>query len=179
MRFDVVETVRHGPEQVFLAHRDRLADTIVYLDDVERVECRSSTRHAGGAVEQVHLWYGSPSVLPLLVRPFVPPHLLQWRQRTWWDPVERMARWEIDVPGLGTVIESAGTNRYEAHDGGWTRLVIGGDFHFRPERLEALERSLPPAAGPMVEKIAVGLVVPMVQRTGAAVSRFLDASTRR
>jgi hypothetical protein len=173
VRFDVVETVRHPPELVFRTHRDQLPETMALLEEVERVECREQTRHANGETEQVHLWYGSPKVLPVLLRPFVPAHLLQWRQRTWWDPVARVARWEIDVPGLGGAVESRGTNRYEAHDGAWTRLAVEGELRFRPERLEGLDRAMPPGTAPMVEQVAVGLIVPMVKRTGTAVSRFL------
>jgi hypothetical protein len=174
VRFDVVETVSHPPDLVFRTHRDRLPETAAFLDEVERVECRSTTEHASGVVEQVHLWFGSPRVLPVLLRPFVPAHLLRWRQRTLWDPVARVARWEIDVPGLGTAVESRGTNQYAlAPDGRWTRLAIEGELSFRPERLEGLEKAVPPGTAPMVEKAAVSLIVPMVQRTGAAVSRVL------
>jgi hypothetical protein len=165
---------------VFRTHRDRLAETMALLDEVERIETRSQTQHASGLLEQVHLWHGSPKVLPALIRPMVPPHLLQWRQRTWWDPVAHVARWQIDVPGLGEAVESTGTNTYElVSKGERTKITIAGEFHFRPERFEALARAMPPGTAPVVERVLVSLVVPLVKRSGSAVAKFLDEEGRR
>jgi hypothetical protein len=178
MRFDVVETMEHALDKVFSTHRDRLAETIVFLDDVERVECRSEVRHASGVVEQIYLWHGSPSVLPLLVRGMVPPNLLQWRQRTLWDEAGRLATWEITVPGLGNAVESRGTNRYEPFGSG-TRILIDGDFQFRPGEVEGLAKAVPAAAVPMIEQVVVKMIVPLVKRSGAAVARLLQQDQRR
>ena len=178
MRFDVAEIVAHPLELVFSTHRDRLADTVVFLDDVEKVECRSQVRHASGVLEQVHLWQGSPSVLPLLIRSMVPAHMLQWRQRTLWEPIARTATWEISVPGLGTAVESKGVNRYEAAGTG-TRITIEGEFHFRPERVEGLSKAIPPAAVPMIEQVVLRMIVPLVKRSGSAVSRLLEQEAGR
>jgi hypothetical protein len=178
MRFDVAETLAHPLDLVFSTHRDRLVETVPFLEEVERLECQSIVRHASGTVEQVHLWHGSPKVLPLLLRALVPAHLLQWRQHTFWDPAERVARWEIAVPGLGTAVESSGTNTYAAAGAG-TRITIDGSFAFHPDRVEGLSQAIPASAVPIVERVVVGMIVPMVKRTGAAVAQLLDQPPRR
>lgn len=178
MRFEVDDTVAHPLELVVRTHRDRLAETMALLEEVERVETRSEVRHASGAVEQVHLWRGSARVLPVLLRPVVPPDLLQWRQRTFWDAEGREARWEIEVPGLAGAVESAGTNRYEVHGRG-TRISVAGEFHFRPERIEGLAKAVPPGTVPLVERVMASLIVPLVKRSGSAVARFLDQDQGR
>lgn len=172
MRFDVVEQTKHPRPRVFAAHKDRLLDIAPLLGDVERVELRSRTTHADGREEQLHWWTGSPSVLPAIVRPMVPPNLLQWRQRTLWNRVTWTADWEIDVPGLGGSVEASGRNVYLDSDGR-CRIEIGGDFAFRPDRVKELS-AVPSAVVPMVEKVVVGLIVPLVQRTGLAVATWLD-----
>ena len=177
MRFDHAETVPHPLDRVFAAQRDALVEAVRSLEEVERVELRSESRRADGAVEQVHVWTGSPKVLPALVRPMVPAHLLQWRQRTLWDPAHHTGTWVIDVPGLGEAVDARGVNRYAAVPGG-TRCTVEGDFSFRPDRLAEL-RTVPPAAVPLVERVVVSLVVPLVGKTAAAVSRYLDAARDR
>lgn len=177
MRFDVVEDTRHPRAVVFSAHKDRLIEIVPLLEDVDKVELRGRTLHADGREEQVHLWYGSPSVVPALVRPMVPAHLLQWRQKTVWDRRSWTATWEIDVPGLGGTVEASGRNVYVEADGR-CRIEVTGDFAFRPDRVKELA-AVPSSVVPMVEKVVVGLIVPLVQRTGVAVSRFLDEDEAR
>jgi hypothetical protein len=149
---------------------------VKYLDDVQSVELRSRAQHAGGREEQVHLWVGAPSALPAFVRPFVPPQLLTWKQKTLWDPFSWTATWEIDVLALGPAIEARGTNRYH-EDGSGCVIEIEGDFSFRPGEVPQLAQ-VPASAVPMVEKAVVAMIVPLVKRTGAAVARFLDEQGR-
>ena len=172
MRFEVTETTPHARSVVFAAHRDRLPEIARYLDEVERVELRSHSRHAGGREEQTHLWVGTSQALPPLVRSFVPAALLQWKQRTIWEPWSHTATWEIDVLALGPAIEARGKNVY-LEDGTGCRIGIEGEFLFRPEKVPQLA-AVPPSAVPMVEKAVVALIVPLVKRSGAAVARFLD-----
>ncbi|MEQ1567077.1 MAG: hypothetical protein ABMA64_15670 [Myxococcota bacterium] len=172
MRFSVRDTSRFAREVVFAAHRDEIERIAGELPDVQRVEIRGRTRRADGWEEQTTLWVGSPSVLPLLLRPVVPPQMLQWRQVTRWDPVAWVAQWTIDVPGLGPAIEAAGENRYLAEGDGCT-IAIDGDFAFRPDRVPALD-AIPKAAVPVVEKAVVAMIVPMIERTGAAVRQYLE-----
>lgn len=172
MRFEVREDTRYPRSTVFAAHRDHLEDIIEFLPDVEKVELRSRSRHAGGREEHTHWWTGSPSSLPALLRPMVPPSLLQWRQITLWDPHTWTARWSIEVPGMKEAIVAQGVNRYVEEKGG-CRIEIDGDFEFHPERIPQLS-SIPSTAVPMVEKAVVSLIVPMIQRTGSAVAKWLD-----
>lgn len=176
MRFEVREQAKYPRSVVFAAHRDHLEDIVRYVADVERVELRSRSRHAGGREQQTHLWTGSPSALPVLLRPMVPSSMLTWQQVTTWDPATWTATWQIDVPGLGAAISANGTNVY-AEDGGACRIDIDGDFSFHPERVPQLQ-SIPTAMVPMIEKVVVGMIVPMIERTGSAVAKYLDAAPR-
>jgi hypothetical protein len=183
LRFDLTDTVPHPLALVFAAQRDLLPDAVRSLEEVERVELRSQTKRADGTIEQVHLWTGSPKVLPVLFRAVIPAHLLQWRQRTVWNSEDHTGTWEIEVPGLGRAVAASGVNRYTAVPAGKgvpesTRCEVAGEFWFRPDQLDGLQH-VPASAIPMVEKVVVSLVVPLVGKTAAAVSRFLTESQRR
>lgn len=172
MRFEVEDHARFPRATVFAAHRDRLEDIVKFLPDVERVELRGRERHAGGKEVQHHHWTGSPAALPVLIRPLVPPALLQWRQVTTWDGANWRADWSIDVPGLGEAIAASGRHLY-LEDGQHCRMELEGDFSFRPDRVPQLKQ-VPAAAVPMIEGVVVKIIVPMIQRTGEAVAKFLE-----
>lgn len=172
MQFEVQEQTRHPRSTVFAAHRDRIEDIARHLPDVEKIEIRSRSRHADGREVQIQLWTGSPSALPVMIRPLVPPALLQWRQETTWDPNAWTADWDIEVPGLGPAIVARGRHLYTDAPAG-CRIELQGDFEFHPERVPQLAQ-VPAAAVPLVEKAVVRLIVPMIRRTGSAVAAFLD-----
>lgn len=177
MQFAVRETTHHPRSVVFAAHRDRLPEIVKHLEEVEKVELRSRSVHAGGREEQTHLWTGTSAALPPFVRPFVPAHLLAWKQKTIWEPYTWTATWEIEVLALGPAIEARGTNRY-LEDGSGCAIEIEGDFAFRPDKVPQLAQ-IPANTVPMVEKAVVALIVPLVKRSGAAVARFLDEEVSR
>ncbi len=160
---------------VYRTHRDHLEAVVEHLDAVRRVELRSRAVHADGRLEQLYRWHGTKAALPVLVRPFVPEHLLVWEQRTTWNDEATTAEWSIEVPGLGPAIDCRGTNTYHEAAGG-SRIDISGAFAFRPERVDQLS-TIPASAVPMVERMVVSLVVPLVQQSGNAVADYLRATS--
>ncbi|MEZ4238967.1 MAG: DUF2505 family protein [Myxococcota bacterium] len=172
MHFDLNHVTRHPRDLVFATHRDHIEALAAYLPDVERIEVRGRSRHADGREVQTQWWVGSTSALPLLLRPMVPAHLLQWQQTTTWDPAAWTASWEIEVPGLGAAVSARGKHTYERDPAG-CRIALEGDFAFRPDRVPQLAQ-VPAAAIPVVERAVVSIVLPMIERTGEAVGRYLD-----
>lgn len=172
MDFSDVERSPYPRPRVFAAHRDELASVVADLPEVRRVELRSHAVQASGAIEQLHHWFGTHAALPLLVRPFVREDLLAWTQRTVWDEGRWCADWTIEVPGVGQAVECTGRHVYE-DDGGGTRIAVTGSFTFDPARSSQLA-SVPESAVPMVEKMVVSLIVPMIKRSGHAVSQYLS-----
>jgi len=171
--FSHTERTNYDRGLVFRTHRDDLHAVVPHLDAVRRVELRSTATHATGQLEQLHRWYGTKAALPVIARPFVAEELLVWQQRTVWDEDELVARWEIEVPGFGASIECGGTNTYLATRRG-SRIEVAGGFSFHPERVAEMSQ-VPASAVPMVERIVVSLVVPLIKQSGAAVVRYLEA----
>lgn len=172
MEFSDDERSPYPREHVYAAHRDELEAVVAGLAEVRRVELRSRAVQADGSIEQMHHWFGSPSALPLLVRPFVREDLLVWTQSTVWTQTEWRARWVIEVPGVGDAVSCRGEHAYE-EDGVGTRISVRGSFEFDPTRSSTLA-SVPASAVPMVERMVVSLIVPMIKRSGAAVSDYLS-----
>lgn len=172
MDFSHSERTVYPRPLVFRTHRDDLQAVVEHLDAVRRVEQRSHAAHADGQLEQVHRWYGTKAALPIYVRPFVPENLLVWTQRTLWNQERWVAEWQIEVPGLGESIDCRGTNTYHEDRRG-SRIDVAGSFSFRPQRVEEMAQ-IPQSAVPMVERVVVSLVVPLIKQSGAAVVHYLE-----
>ena len=172
MEFSHRERTGYRPSLVFRTHRDELSAVVAHLDAVRRVELISRTEHATGRLELLHRWLGTKAALPLIARPFVPEEVLVWLQRTTWDESTLSAAWQIEVPGFGESIDCRGTNRYHETPGG-SRIDIAGTFVFQPDRVEEMA-GVPSSTVPIVERMVVSLVVPLIERSGAAVARYLE-----
>ncbi len=172
MQFDVRDVVPWSRSTVFETHRDQLQGIAAYIESVERVDQRSRTRDAGGRVEQIHDWHGRTSVLPAMIRSFVPTEMLQWRETTVWCPHTWTATWTI-ATGLGPAVEAHGKNAYIEIDGRCA-IEIEGAFGFHPDKVPQLA-AVPASAAPMIEQFVVKLIVPMIKQSGEAVSAYLDA----
>lgn len=171
MRFALVEALPFSAERVFEAARDDLPRIVPYLSDVDGVELCSDSVDEGGARVQVHRWTGAMRSLPLLIRPFLRPELLRWEQTTRWGAL--VAEWTVRVPALGAAVSARGVSRYVAKDATSCAVDIEGDVDFRPAEGSPLA-GVPASASPTVERAVVGLVVPLIGRTTAAVGRYLD-----
>lgn len=172
MDFNVTETARYPRERVFRAHRDEFCTIAARMPEVSRVTRRSRSAHADGTIEQVHRWNGAPAALPMLLRPLVPVELLEWDDESRWNPHSWRCDWKILVPGLGPMADIYGSQTYEETKAG-CRMTLSGHFNFHPERVPKL--TLPPGARPIIERFIVGLIVPLLKKSGKAIVAHLDA----
>ena len=169
MQFSHTTRSRFTPQELFRTYRDHLVEIAPLIGSVQRVERRSRSTLADGSVELVHLWYGTAEAVPVFIRPFVQVEMLRWLDYTRWDAHSLTASWRIELPALGEAVRAAGTYRFEA-DGDGGRVVAVGDLSLNTA-------GLPPAmvsAKPLVEKMVVGLLEPMVEDAGGAVVRWLE-----
>lgn len=164
----------HAPfprERLFVAHRDAFPRMIVHLDQVRSVRELGRATHADGSVVVRSRWQGSRSALPLLFRPLVPEDVLVWEDESRFDRQRWQCDWRITIPALGPMADVVGTHRYE-EDGHGTRIALTGSFALHPDRVPQIR--VPPAAIPVVERVVVALIVPLLEESGAAMVRALQ-----
>lgn len=170
MDFTVSDDAPFPRDLVFRTHRDDFESIAPRMKEVDRVRLKSESRHADGTLEQKHEWFGHKSALPFLMRPLVPAEMLRWFGITRWNPTTFECSWRVEIPALGPMAEIDGSQRYlEVSDG--CRIEMTGRFDFHPERVPQL--TLPPGAVPIVERFVVSMVVPLFQKSGAAVVNHL------
>lgn len=176
MNFDLHHEAPFPRERLFEAHRDAFPVIAQRLREVKSIREHSRSTAANGSVVVRNRWFGSRAALPLVFRPLVPEEILVWDDETTFDALTLTCTWVITIPGLGPMAEVSGEHRYLASGSG-TRIELEGRFDFRPER--APQVRLPPGAGPIVERMIVSLIVPLLKKSGAAMVdhlRELDGS---
>ena len=172
MQFSSRDESKHPRDAVFATQRDRLLEVVPFLSGVERVQQLSREDRSDSVVVVRNEWTGSPSALPILLRPFVPPQVLRWRDETLWDPATWVATWSMEVPALGPAVSIHGTSRFEIVAKG-SAVAVQGEFTFHPERLPRAP-DMSPRMTPIFERFVVSLIVPMIRDSSRAVTRFLD-----
>ncbi|MCB9679184.1 MAG: hypothetical protein H6737_29040 [Alphaproteobacteria bacterium] len=175
MDFQVSDDAPFSRDLVFRTHRDEFERIAPRLSEVERVVLKSQSTAADGTIEQKHEWFGHPSALPFFIRPLVPPEMLRWFGHTRWNPRDWECRWSVEVPALGPMADIQGFQRYHETPTG-CRIELTGTFDFHPDRVPQVR--LPPGSVPVVERFVVSLIVPMMQKSAAAVIDHLKSETR-
>ncbi|MCA9566958.1 MAG: hypothetical protein KC656_03910 [Myxococcales bacterium] len=165
MRFEVQHDAPYPRERLFVAHRDRFPALVEHMPEVRSVSERSRAHHADGSVVVRNRWQGSKAAVPLLFRALVPEEVLVWEDETRFDMRTWTCTWTLTIPGLGPMADVAGVHRYLERGQG-SRIELEGDFDFHPER--APQVTLPPGSTPVIERMIVGLIVPLITRSGEA-----------
>lgn len=171
MRFEVTHEAPFPRERLFVAHRDAFPEMVRHLDEIRSVKEKSRATHADGSVVVRNRWQGSRAALPLLFQPLVPEQVLVWEDESRFDLHSCVCTWTIGIPGLGPMADVRGTHRYLEHTNG-TRIELEGTFDFHPER--APQMPLPPGAAPLVERMIVALIIPLLEKSSAAMVRHLE-----
>jgi hypothetical protein len=173
VKFEQTTVTKHAPERVFKTYRDELEAVVPHLDTVKRVQRRSRSKHADGRIEQSHLWVGSTSAVPPMLRPMIREEMLTWTDDSVWDATDLTATWRIVLPAFDGAIGAVGTYRFMPHPKG-TLVAAQGDFRIDPAKLPPAFRN----AVAVVERVIVGFLVPIVASTGEGVSRYMDETIR-
>ena len=174
MRFECVDDVGHGAEEVFLLLRDAQPSLVPYLNDVEEIVV-TERREEAGVVHITNLWKGSANKAPALVQKFLSPDLLSWRDHaTWHDGEERYASWRLDPKVGGRLFECSGKTTISAAGPGKCRIKIQGDLRVYPERLPGVPRLLAGKLRGKIEAFVIEMLVPNMQTMARGVQAYLD-----
>lgn len=172
MKFRSETVVPHPREAVFLAYRDRLGEAVPYLDDIAAVNVLS--REESGAKVTLHNEWVSDREVPKMAQRFLQPEHLRWDDYATWDHDTWRCQFEIKTRAFREAVRCVGSNTL-LEDPAGTRIVLEGDFDVNLKEIPGVPRLLAGSIKPQVEKFIVSLITPNLEKTSAAVGRFLDA----
>ena len=172
MDFNVPQTINHPLDMVYVAYRDRLADMVPYLPNVDelRVESREQTERG---IALVNFWKVSGG-LPRAVRPLFKEGAMTYLDHADWDDAEQRVRWWFEMGMFPEAVDCRGVNYFRPGPTEGTTIVeLTGALTVDLAKVRGVPRFLRGLA-PKVESFVIGRVKPNLTSVGAAVGRFLD-----
>ena len=172
MQFRVESFIAHPVEEVFRTYRDRLSEVVPYLDDIAAIHVHK--REVNGTIVKLHNEWVSNREIPKVAQAVLKPEHLRWDDHATWDEAARKCDFEIRTRAFGDGVRVTGHDDFVSVPGG-TKVVLVGDFHIDLKSIPGVPSFLAKTLLPQVEKFIVGLIQPNLERTNAAIGRFLDA----
>src|SRR5262249_47164609 len=142
-------------EVVFVAYRDRLAETVPHLPNIRAIRVVSREEREG-EVKLVNEWTGGGDI-PKVARAFLSEDMLKWTDHALWKAATREVVWHNDIHAFPSAVKAAGMNRF-AEAGEGTRLEIRGEFSVDAAKIPGVPRLLARTVGPAIEKFFVAQI---------------------
>lgn len=171
MKFRSESVIAHPRAAVFSAFRDQLPDIASYLDDIS--EIRVVSRSEADGIVTLHNEWASNSEIPAVARSFIKPENLRWDDHAIWDASAWQCRYDIKTRAFVDAVTCVGTNTF-VDEGETTRVVLEGEFTINVKKL-GIPSFIAGRVAPQIESFIIGMVKPNLEKTNAAVGRFLDA----
>jgi hypothetical protein len=175
LKFQCIDEVQRGAQEVFTLLRDHQPDLLPYLNDVEEIRVLERREEEDGRVRIVNLWRGSAQKAPAAVRKFLSPDLLSWNDHALWHPDgPPRAEWRLEPKVGSSLFECDGTTSIVATGAGACEIRIAGDLRIYPERVPGVPRLLAGRLRSKIESFVVDMIVPNMQTMARGVTNYFD-----
>lgn len=166
------ETRLHHPvEAVFAAYRDHMPEVAAFVPDVKAIRVVERTERDDEVV--LHNEWTSDREIPALVSKFIRPEHLCWDDHATWTTSTRTCTWRIATRAFTDAVHCTGTTTL-VDDADETRVILQGDLRIDLKEIPGVPGFLTSRMAPQVERFIVGLITPNLEKTNAAIGRFLD-----
>lgn len=172
MKFRSESFIPHPRDAVFVAYRDRLADVVPYLDDIQAVVVHA--REESGPIVKLHNEWRSAREVPQVARAFLKPDQLAWDDHATWDASKHTCTFDIRTRAFRDAVKCVGGDTFLEVPGG-TKVVLEGDFEIALNGIPGVPSLLARTIVPQVEKFILSLIQPNLEKVNVAVGRYLDA----
>ena len=167
------DTILTWPRKVvYETYRDRLAELVPYLPNVEKITVASSERE-GATLHLLNEWKAKGDI-PRVARSIIKPEMLRWKDFADWHDDEWSVDWRMELAFLNEVVETHGRNRFVEMGDDRARVEIRGVLNIDGSKIPGVPRLLGRKIAPQIEKFVVSLIKPNLVKTADGVQRFLD-----
>jgi hypothetical protein len=175
MKIKSVSMLKHQRDDVWATVRDRLAEIVPLIDDIESVTTETREQGRDGTVRLVNIWKAKPK-LPAIAAKHVQSDRLAWTDRAEYRPRTFECVWSIEPHFLPDSIKCSGVTRYEQAMGGrGTRVTFEGDLELALRNLSGVPSILEGPLSGAVETFVSVLVPKNFRKLIEAVGQFLTS----
>ena len=170
------ETRLHHPvERVFAAYRDQMHEVAEFVPDIREITVQS--RVVDGDMVKLHNEWVSDRDVPKVASKIIKPEHLRWDDYAEWNSATHTCQWTIKLRAFTDAVDCKGQTelRPVAGEPGETLIVLKGNLNIDLREIPGVPSFLGKRLAPQVEKFIVSLITPNLERTNAALGRFLDS----
>jgi len=176
MKITSVSMLKHKRDDVWATVRDRLAEIVPLIGDIESVTMQSREEGRDGAVRLVNIWKAKPK-LPAIAVDYLKPDMLAWTDRAEYRRPTFECLWRIEPHFLPDRIKCSGVTRYEQAMGGrGTRVTFEGDLDLRLHNLPGVPAILEGPLSSAIEAFVASLVPKNFRKLIEATGQFLASA---
>ncbi len=172
MKFRSETTIAHPRDDVFAAYRDHLSGVVAFLEDIKEVNVLS--RSEEGSMVTLHNEWVSDREVPKMAAAMITSDQLKWDDYAKWDGSTYTCAFQIKTRVFTDSVRCTGKNTFISDPAG-TRVVLEGEFEMALTSLPGVPKFVAKRMVPKVEEFIVSLITPNLEKTSAAVGRFLDS----
>ena len=174
MKFECVDTITHPKDEVYLVLRDQMIGLLPYLHDVESIQ-EVERKEEDGGIRILNLWQGSPKTAPAVVRKFLKPELLSWKDHAFWTQDPLGCTWRLEPKFGGSLFSCTGsTTVLDGPSDDACLIKIAGDLEVYPEKFPGVPKLLARKLRPAIESFIVNLVTPNMKTMARGVQQYVD-----
>lgn len=174
MRIYSESLIAHPVDRVFEVYRDRLPETVAYLDDIREIVVESREELPEQGAVRLHNVWASDKEIPAVAQKFIKPEHLYWDDHATWTAADTRCAWRIETRAFRDAFSCSGSTTLVAQ-GESTKVILEGELQVDIRKVKGVPRFLAGTIGPQVEKFIVALVKPNLEKTNDAIAAFLDA----
>jgi len=164
--------IAHPADRVFEVYRDKLDEIADYMDDIKHIKVLS--REDGDGFVRLHNEWASSRDVPRVARTMIQPQHLYWDDHATWFASSLHCDWRIETRVFTHAVTCSGKNEILERSGN-TVVRLTGSFHIALTEIPGMPSFMAKRMIPQVEKFIVALITPNLEKTNAAVGRYLDA----
>jgi hypothetical protein len=174
MKLYTEDTVAFPREDVYQAQRDDMVKLAAYLPNIERIEVLKREEVEGG-VKLLNLWKAAAGEVPAVIRPFVKPEMMQWKDDARWYNDRFSCDWRLELGFFTEQVDIRGATRFEALGADRCKVIIDGELKVDANNLPGVPRLLAGKIVGEVEKFVVKMITPNLTSVNRGLERYLAA----
>lgn len=173
MKIGSRHNICHPATEVFEALRDKQAELVAFLPNVEGVEIVERAEELPKV--RIHSrWQGSSDDVAGVIRPFINREMMAWSDRATWDAEQLCCSWELESAKAKGVFECSGTTCIIADGDDASVFQMDGEMHVHAEKLPGVPGFVARRIREPIEKFVANLLNPNLGSMAKAVQDYLD-----
>lgn len=173
-KFKSVIIVKQPKALVWKAMRDRLPETVPFLDNIAAITQVRREEPAEGSVRLINLWRADVKI-PGAIQSIVDPSNLSWLDRAEWFEASNKCQWSIEPQFFTDHIRCAGNTHFEPALGGQgTRITFEGELEITVGNIAGLPAFMQATVSKAMESLVTSLIPKNFRKITDALSLLLE-----